>query len=193
MLHVMRDLDGIDFLFAENLHAGLPKIGIPNDTIPLPVTEWEFYKGEGWGWTTPFFLDVCHQLADAGHLFVGEPEPGSVEAWQRIADAGHRIHVKTDRSFGGVDGQPSRNATLRYLVDGGSPFHSVLFTPDKTQGQRCDVGIEDKLENYDALDAAGVEVYLIERPWNHVPGGDDRRRVDTLHEFADLVLEKGAA
>jgi len=188
-MDLLKDLDGCSFLFGENLHAGLPKIGIANDTLPLVFEEWDFFKR--WGWDTARFLDVCHQLADAGHLFVGKAEPGSAEAWQRLAAAGHRVHVKTDRAFGANGGQPSRNATLRYLVDEGFPFHSVLFTADKTEGTFCHMGLEDKLENYDALDAAGTKIVLINRPWNRVPGGDTRRRVSTVAEFADMVLAEG--
>lgn len=186
-MDILKDLDGCSFLFGENLHAGLPKIGIPNDDLPPVFDCWDFFTK--WGWDVPKFLDVCHQLADAGHLFVGKAEPGAAEAWWRIADAGHRVHVVTDRSFGANGGQPSRNATLRYLVDEGFPFHSVTFSADKTVVP-CDMGLEDKLENYDALDAAGCEVWLIERPWNQVPG-DTRRRVSSVAEFADKVLVKG--
>lgn len=185
-MDVLKDLDGCSFLFAENLHAGLPKIGIPNADLPCSPQTWDFFKQ--WGWDTAKFLDVCHQLADAGHLFVGPAEPGAAAAWWRIADAGHKVHVVTDRAFGARGGQPSRNATLRYLVDEGFPFHSVTFSADKTVVP-CDVGLEDKLENYDALDKAGCEVWLINRPWNRDPG-DQRRRVDSVDEFADRVLDR---
>ena len=187
-MDVLKDLDGCSFDFGRNLWEGLPKIGIPNDDLPAVFDRWDFFN-EWPGWDDAKFIEVCHQLADAGHLFVGKADPGAVEAWQRIADAGHRIHVVTHRGFGGADGQPSRNATLRYLLDEGFPFHSVTFSGDKTV-VRCDAGLEDNLGNYDALDAAGCEVWLIDRPWNRDPG-DQRRRVRTVGEFADIILAKG--
>jgi hypothetical protein len=51
--------------------------------------------------------------------------------------------------------------------------------------------VEDKLENYDALDAAGVEVYLINRKWNFVDGdGDNRRRIRHVGQYADIVQQR---
>jgi hypothetical protein len=48
--------------------------------------------------------------------------------------------------------------------------------------------IEDKLENYDALNAAGTRTYLINRAWNKVPG-DNRRRIDELAEYVQAIEE----
>ena len=45
--------------------------------------------------------------------------------------------------------------------------------------------IEDNLDNYDALDAAGVHVVLYDRPWNQDRGR--RRRVYSLTQYKQVI------
>lgn len=186
-MNVGHDLDGCWFVFGENFHAGLPKIGIPNEHLPKNFDPYNFY--ELWGFDRDWFTDTCHKLTDAGHLFrTMIPVPGAVEAWQAIAAAGHSIHVITARDYG----QPGAAlaATEACLREHDMPFESLTVSADKTVVP-CDMFVEDHLGNYDALDAVGTEVYLIDQPWNQVEGGDTRRRVSTVAEFADMVLAKG--
>jgi uncharacterized HAD superfamily protein len=67
-------------------------------------------------------------------------------------------------------------------------YDELHFTADKTSAN-CDFFIEDKLENYDALILAGVKAYLLNRPWNQVPGGDGRNRINDISEYVDAVAE----
>lgn len=173
------DLDGVCYDFSTSVRAYLDTLGgLPE--YPA-VTRWEFY--EDWGLDLQGFLDVCHDGVDAGIIFThGEPYPNTAEAFHRIKAAGHTIHVITDRSFG--KGGASEAATRAWLDCHGLPFDSLTFSADKTI-VRIDAMVDDKPSNYEALEAAGVDAYLLTRPWNqHVPNA--RRVLDLLH-FAEVV------
>jgi hypothetical protein len=70
----------------------------------------------------------------------------------------------------------------------------VTFTSDKAGVatkfiERGNVvfALEDKVENYRSLNAAGAICFLINRPWNQFE--PDARRVDTILEFAEIVRQ----
>ena len=175
------DLDGVCYDFADSLRTFLEGT---HRKYPNPI-RWEFY--EDWGYSLEEFLDLCHDGVDAGVIFShGEPFPGTRDALLRLRAAGHSLHVITDRSFG--KGGGSEAATRVWLDTHKIPFDSLTFSPDKTI-VRTDYMIEDKLSNYDALRAAGCEVYLLDRPWNHDDG--TRLRVHSLDQFANEVIGHG--
>lgn len=177
MSRVGVDLDGVCYDFADSLRTFLEGT---HRKYPEP-TRWEFY--EDWGFTLPEFIELCHEGVNAGVIFTeGDPFPGTVEALTRLHSAGHTIHIVTDRSFGSAGGS---EAATRLWLDGHKiPFDSLTFTSDKTI-VRADYFIDDKLQNYDELFAAGVEVYLFDRPWNQHP--TPRDRVSSLAEFVEKV------
>jgi len=167
------DLDGVCYDFAGSLRAYVLDHVRPGDYAE--ATRWEFY--EDWGYTLAEFLDHCHDGVDAGYVFHrGDPYPNVNEAFARIKAMGHSIHIVTDRSFG----QPgaSAAATLAWLDRHGLPFDSITFSADKTIAA-VDVMVDDKPENYHALTAAGVDCWMLTRPWN--------QHVDTAHRVLDLL------
>ena len=174
------DLDGCFYDFAAALrHYLVICHGYTPEELP-DATRWEFYLD--WGLSLEEFLTLCHQGADfiftTGHVM-----PGAREAAFDLYEAGFELHVITDRSFGtpGV----SRRATERWLVREFIPHHSLTIAADKT-AIWTDYMVDDRPENYDALAAAGTQVYLLDRPWNrhhHVP-----RRVHSMAEFAAAVI-----
>lgn len=187
-LRVGFDLDGVCYNFADSLRRYLINAGIRTEAeIPTGETKrWNFY--EDWGFTLEEFLQHCHDGADAGYIFTGPTRPGAVEAMNTLHDAGHKIFIVTDRAFGSHPGISKLN-TFDWLEGNGFRYHSVTFSADKTVIP-TDVFIDDKLENYDALDATGTEVYLLNRPWNMHVLPDDRRRIDSLEEFVRIVMSK---
>lgn len=175
------DLDGVCYNFGASVREYLNHAGIRfHHECPDP-RRWEFY--EDWGITLPEFLTHCHRGVEAGIIFThGDPYPNTREAFQWIKAAGHTIHIVTDRSFGKAGA--SESATRAWLDQHDLPFDSLTFTADKTC-VKLDAMVDDKPENYAALDAAGVDVHLLTRPWNqHVEGA--RRVLDLLH-FAEVI------
>jgi len=189
-MRVMMDLDGVVFNFADSLKRYLLLAGIrkPGDIPDGETKHWNFFEDEGWDLSLGEFLQHCNDGADAGVVFAGPTRPGALEMYDTIWNAGHEIIIITDRPFGTTP-EVSRKITRDWLEQHSLRYHTLIFSADKTC-TRTDIAIEDKLENYDALNAVGTEVYLINRPWNrHVK--DNRRRVDTLEEFTAIVMSKG--
>jgi phosphoglycolate phosphatase-like HAD superfamily hydrolase len=176
------DLDGVCYDFAASLREYLcHTIGTHSLEECTPAQRWEFY--EDWGLDVSQFLAAFHDGVDAGVIFAhGDPYPNVAEAFNVIKGAGHSIHIVTDRAMG----QPgaSAAATITWLERHGLPYESITFSGDKTVAH-LDVMVDDKPENYQALRAAGVDAYLLTRPWNkHVQGA--QRVLDLLH-FAEVI------
>lgn len=185
-LSVGKDLDGCHYLFDRAwFHAAvaLGEEGFAHDLYES-ATRWEFY--ETYGCDLDRFLAICNKAADLGLLWnYGAANMRDGQAtWHDLAAEGHRIHVKTDRSFG-AHPLASEVATRIWLAATGRRYDTLTFTRDKTTGPPVDLMLEDKIENYDALDAFGVEVWLIDRPWNQDDG--TRRRVFSHDEFHTRV------
>jgi hypothetical protein len=177
------DLDGVCYDFSASVREYLVTHANTHthDDTPHP-TRWEFY--EDWGLDLDGFLATCHDGVDAGIVFAhGEPYPNTAEAFHLIQQAGHTIHVVTDRSFG--SNGKSEAHTRTWLDCHGLPFDSLTFSADKTV-VRLDVMVDDKIANYDALEAAGVDAYLLTRPWNQHDPKPRKRVLDLLH-FAETI------
>lgn len=175
------DLDGVEYDFAESVRRTVKHFGMDYPLCEGEPDSWYFYHA--WGMDDGTFLDTCHRGADAGIIFAGDRRPGGLEAMARVRAVGHTVHIVTDRSFGSHP-SVSEKTTRLFLEKHGYEYDSLTFSRDKTV-VKTDVFIEDKLENYDALEAVGTKAYLINRPWNLK--NDNRRRVNTIEEFADIV------
>lgn len=177
------DLDGVCYDFSASVREYLVNVAATHapDMTPAP-TRWEFY--EDWGLDLDGFVATCHNGVDAGVVFAhGEPYPCVAEAFNLIKASGHTIHIVTDRSFG--SNGASEAATRTWLDCHRLAFDSLTFSADKTV-VRLDVMVDDKLANYDALEAAGVKAYLLSRPWNQNDPRPRRRVLDLLH-FAEVI------
>jgi hypothetical protein len=183
MARVGFDLDGVWYDFRK-AHSEF-EIGRGNAHCTLEAADpgWDYF--DGWGMSLDEWLRSYADGVDAGLILrYGDPLPGAVESSRRLAEAGHTIHIVTDRSVGTDLGSASR-ATAAWLADHGFVFHSLTFSRDKTVVP-VDVFIEDRLQNADAINATGTPCYLINRPWND-QGDDGRLRVDSLDEFVREV------
>lgn len=186
------DLDGCLYDFGNSVRRYLDSIGRPygfKDDAPEPH-DWNFF--EYWGMDGAEFKEICNAGVDAGFIFSGPARLNAAEAVNRVADLGHEIIIITDRFFGtpinlcGDIVNPSHLATDVWLAENGIPYHELHFTADKLYVP-TDTFVEDKLENYDALVAGGVNAYLIDRPWNQVAGGDARNRIKDVIDYADAI------
>lgn len=147
---------------------------------------WDFY--EHWGMDRNTFAQHVHNGADAGYIFTGPTRPGAVEAVQAVADMGHDIIVITDRQFGSTPEVSWTNTKTWWKENGFPAYEEIHFSADKTIVP-TDIFVEDKLENCDALMAAGTTCWLINRPWNQVPEDDYllRFRIDDVSQYPELV------
>jgi FMN phosphatase YigB (HAD superfamily) len=179
------DLDGVLYNFGDSVKRYLDYIGQSDlwKSGPTPKPYWDFYKD--WGWSGQEFVKLCNDGADAGFIFCGPARDGAVEAMERIARTGNEVIIVTDRQFGTTPQVSERN-TVEWLTQHGIWYDELIFSTDKTVG-KCDVFVEDKLENYDALTAAGTKAWLINRAWNFVDGGDARNRINSITDFATAV------
>jgi hypothetical protein len=180
------DLDGVGYVFGMSVRNYLATIGIevepPTDKF---CKHWNFF--EFWKMHEDAFAKHCDDGVDAGIIFgpgYGLTRPNFFESMQRVKALGHTNVIVTHR-FQGKPGNAERNteawlAPYRHLVD------EVYYSKDKTVGN-CDVFVEDSRPNYDALTAAGVKAYLINRPWNGVEGGDARNRILDVLDYAEAI------
>lgn len=180
------DLDGVAYDFLEAMSDWMVnRLGFHGCTVDNAAHSWAFY--EGWGLTEKEFVKVFAAGVNKGFIFRHGMvlDAADVATWV-LRRAGHSIHIVTDRSIGkpGVAAEATRNWLTRHDFQ----YDTLTFTADKTS-VKTDMFVDDRLENYDALDAAGVEVYLVNRRWNQVPG-DSRRRVSSIQEFVDIVLTR---
>lgn len=191
------DLDGVLFNFGQSVKDYLEATGQEHlwKSGPNPKPYWDWYKD--WKWTTPQFLQFCHDGVDAGYIFRGNVRDNAVAAVQAVKDAGHEIIVITDRNFG-IEPSNSWNATREWWIDAGFPMYDeLIFSADKTS-RKTDIFVEDKIANFEALWDAGTPTYLITRPWNDdFDAGDYRisdvveypNKVDELQVGKDLLAQ----
>lgn len=183
------DLDGVLFDFGKSVREYMTSIGLEygfKDDKPEPHT-WNFY--EYWGMDVKDFVQLCHDGADAGFIFRNNVRPGAVAAVSIVKNAGHEIVVITDRSFGATP-SVSEEATRDWWKWAGFPAYDELhFSADKTI-VKTDIFVEDKLENYDKLMAAGTECWLINRDWNMEHGPDTRNRIRDVMDYPYRVHAK---
>lgn len=151
--------------------------GVPFSKMPAPRS-WNYY--EKWGMTAEEFMDDLRQSMWDGWMFQkGHPMTDTQWALNHLADQGHRIHYITDRSLG-IDPTYARDVTQEWLNKHHLPCHSLTISGDKT-ARKVDIFIDDRVKNYDELEAAGHRPILFTRPWNdHALG---RRRVDSWSGF----------
>src|SRR6478735_6497003 len=184
-MRVGLDSDGVLDNFGNGVKAALEARGQGHvwKSGPTPQSYWDFFKD--WGWEYSEFKELCDWGVDNGYIFTGHWRRNAVESVARIKQLGHEVIIITDRSFGS-DPMNSQRNTLAAFEKAGIKYDEIHFTADKTSVP-VDMMVEDKLQNYDALVAAGAPTWLINRAWNLIPGGDGRNRINDVSDYADAV------
>jgi 5'(3')-deoxyribonucleotidase len=146
--------------------------------------KWDHF--EDWGYTYEQFSRTMDESVDDRYLFwQGELyEPQIPQNLHDLRAAGHTIHIVTHRFSG--KSSCAKEATRHWFDEKGLIYDTLTFAKDKTV-VKTDVFLEDNLDNYDLLEAAGVRSYLVNRPYNLQR--DNRRRVNSVDEFSKLILE----
>jgi 5'(3')-deoxyribonucleotidase len=180
------DLDGVFYDFNGSFRRHVISNKHRTDEQCTEARLWRFYQE--WGMDDAEFMRHFVDGVNVGTIFrQGGATPGTRQALLEILDMGHTLHVITDRSVG-LPGLAAKHTYEWLDEEFPKPITSVTFTADKTS-VKTDMMIDDKLSNYEALVDAGVDAYLLDRPWNQTD--DDRqKRVSTIQEFVVKVKEK---
>lgn len=177
------DSDGVLYRFTKAYHSWMNLNHGMSLDLEVEAQTWNWFLD----WQSVDEFKACMDASvDAGYLF-WQGELYEPEIPQLIVDLkaqGHTNHLVTYR-FSGKNSCP-KAATEHFYASQGIEFDSITYSKDKTVVD-VDIFLEDNLLNYDALEAAGVKVYLVNRPYNLE--NDTRRRVDSVKEFVNLILE----
>lgn len=178
------DSDGVLYKFTKAYHSWMNTNHGMSLDLNVEAQTWDWFLE--WGQSVEEFKETMDESVDAGHLFwTGELyEPQIAQNIRDLKAAGHENHLVTYR-FSGVS-KCAKQATESFYAAQGIEFDSITYSKDKSV-IKSDVFLEDNLVNYDALEAAGVTSYLINRPYNLLD--DNRRRVNSVQEFTDMILE----
>jgi hypothetical protein len=136
---------------------------------PATIKRWAFY--EDWGHTDEWFLSECRDAIKADKLFrFGDLMDGVKDAFDRILNMGHEIHLVTDRcSLDPEDTGLIVNHTEVWLRENELGYHSLHFTGQKDQVAKeleLDFFLDDKIENFLMVDPHVRFNYLFTQPWN---------------------------
>lgn len=186
---IMVDVDDVLMPWADEIHRRCHLAGLHDGTKPWKT--WHMW--EDYGCSKEAWLDVVDAATIDG-LYHTPPVPGSVEGIRRLYWEGHGIRVVTARGFM-AHAEEIRRWTEEYLEEWAIPHHSLTFAHDKVDAQvelgvHFDFAIDDGVHNYEALDSAGVAVYLQDRPHNQT--FDAERRVQSVGDFVDIVLREAS-
>jgi 5'(3')-deoxyribonucleotidase len=187
------DVDDVLHPWFNTAHSLCEAAGITNGAVP---TIWRMY--EAYGCDVEVWADVLDQATEAGTLYGVPPIPGAVEALRRLHWAGHRIHLVTARGTGVWQTTEQRHSIHRqtniWVEEHAVPHESLIFESNKPFVARelgLDYFIDDGIHNFEDLEQAapGCQAYLLTAPHN----GDywTPFRLETMDEFADLVIEAG--
>lgn len=194
-LELMIDIDEPLFPWAYSVHEGCRAAGLHD----LP--EWStWHMWEDYGCDQDLWLDVVARLTADGMYLSTPPVPGAAEALRLLRWEGHKIHLVTARGFNAFASE-IRDWTKRWLDDFAIPYDTLTFATDKVKameelGVVFDSAIDDGIHNYEALNAAGVKVQLLDQPHNRsfteIMGKSgffklEVRRVYSMTDYARLV------
>lgn len=188
------DIDDVLHPWFNTAHQLCEAAGITNGVVP---TKWRVF--EEYGCDLEVWAQVLDQATKDGALYGVPPIPGAVEALRRLHFAGHRIHLVTARGTGSWQSAEQRasihDQSVEWVSEYAVPHESLTFDSDKPRvatERQLDFFIDDGVHNFQALEQVcpdWLQVYLLTAPHN----GDfwTPFRLETMDEFADLVIEAG--
>ncbi|TCC19929.1 hypothetical protein [Kribbella sindirgiensis] len=178
------DIDDVIYPFMDTAHKLCEEAGITNGR---QVDAWHMW--ESYGCTRKEFMAVMDAATLTGELYDALPIESAQWALKDLADAGHEIHLVTARGFGWNHGRLVRYLTERWVKEWQIPHASLTFAQDKAPVALklgLEMFIDDRVKNYDELDVAGVNVWLLHAPHNENER-HGRRFVMSMIGFADVV------
>jgi len=164
-MRVAIDLDGVLYNFTKALAEYIEQE--TGTKYPQAPTCWEFYEKD-WGITLEDYLSWFKWGVNDGYVFrIGEPAPGCIAALDKIHEAGHTIHLITDRNVG----YRAKENTVLWLDEYEIPYDTLTFCDGSKDIANVDIAVDDRPKHVDAFRARGIEAYVM---------GFDRR-TDMIH------------
>lgn len=194
-MRILIDLDGVVYRYVDAFKACV------SERRRQPIEElgdaesWNFYRQPGWNMTTPEFLEHMRHAIRHQDLFLrGSAYPGS---WRALRDLWpHELIVVSSRKYGLDTERCAWEQTLEWLDRNHFPYFEEIVITDSSQSKadickefELTVAIEDSLDNHNALLDAGVQSFLISRPWNAGGIVDVPNRVESMAQFAEAVQD----
>lgn len=199
---VMYDYDDIVVGLIPALHQKAHEMGLHDNTEEALAT-WHGHLQ--YNCTEEDWWSVFDALMVEGWYYNAPAIPGVVESMHRLKAAGHRIHILTARGFM-AHADEIRKATYKNIEALELPVDTITFNKNKVEGMisaldgwtppdarpTFDFALDDGPHNYEDLDGAGVNVYLLELPHNQEWRLEhpDARTVPSAGDFVDLILNK---
>lgn len=175
---IMADLDGVFNNWVDPFYPYL--CGVHGITEPTEWRIWHHYRNHDI--SDEDFVATLNKFAEEGLFTANPPFPGTVEQLKLLVEAGHRIHVVTDRPAAAHDD------TEKWLNDHQFPHDTLSFSRDKTVFKQYGPGpyfaIDDRVENVQSLRDAGVNAFLLTWPWNE---DSALPRVESVEVFRETV------
>lgn len=192
---LMVDIDDVLIGLGEAIHELAYEVGLHDGSDVWRM--WEAWKQ--YGCDPDAYWELWTRFAHEGGYVSTPPYPEAATALRGLAWEGHRIHLVTARGFM-EHASEIRAWTPQWLEEYALPYDTLTFTRDKPGAMRelgvtFDFAVDDSPRNYEALDAAGVEVYLREQPHNeewHTAHRPSVRAVSSLSEFAYIIEKRSA-
>jgi 5'(3')-deoxyribonucleotidase len=179
-LDIAVDLDQVGYPFVQ-VFRSWAILGHQYDSTltQTPLREWEFYRD--WGMTDEQFLWFFKTGVNAERIFQwGEPLPGFVEGIAELREAGHGVHIVTDRLNIGRPGLAVKN-THEWLAKFNIKVDSVWFTGDKRL-INCDLAIDDSPRHL--LDYIERKVWTVKMAY---PYNRDIQADAAVKNFGDFI------
>lgn len=186
---IMWDYDDVIMPWAAPVHEACRAKGLHDIETYTNWSMWEDY-----GCSQEQWLEVVDELVVEGGLYHTPPTEGVPELMRQLAWAGHRNHIVTARGFMAHADQ-IRQWTLDHVEEWAIPHTSLTFSKDKAQAMRglgvhFDFAIDDGVHNFQALQEAGVRIYLLDQPHNQnvdEPFAPAGQRLHSVQQFVDII------
>jgi hypothetical protein len=184
-LDLLVDYDDVLYPWSTRAHELCVAAGITNGKT---VTQWHMW--EDYGCESEVLWEVLRAGTLDGTLYDAPMIPGAIIQLHRLRNLGHRVHIVTARGFG-EHGELIQAITRDQIRSENVPLDSLTFAKDKAAvaaelGERV-AAVDDGFHNYDALDAAGAHVSLMDACHNQ--SRQDVRRVMSMKQWADHTIE----
>lgn len=176
-----------DLAHEASLRAGIalpehePTSWAPHETYGCTLDEWVAVLDE-------------EVLQENGGFYGAPLDPLVKLQMERVVEAGGENYIVTARGSLGIHGSRIKNLTRDQIRREKLPVAEVVFSPDKgrvVHTLRLDYFIDDRPKHWEeiALFSPRTDVYLLDERWNRDFEVPSSKRVHSIREYVDIVLQ----